>query len=171
MACVLWTALLRQPRLLSLYEALLAGFSLLLAVMIVRRIRSLRGRPALKLSPHALHEKLGAGDQFLIFDLRERLDILTEPYRIPGAVHVSQKQLSTQLRTIAKDRPVVFYCTCPNEKSLTRMAASLRQNGFTRLWVLAGGMQAWRTAGLPVEPATIPAESPAALASKVARVR
>ncbi len=148
------TALLGQPRLLTIYESALAGLTLLLAVMIVRRIRSLRARPALKLTPTALQAKLQAGDELLIFDLRERLDVLAEPYGIPGAVHVSREELHARLENISKHRPVVFYCTCPNEKSVMRMAAMLRRNGFTRLWVLAGGIQAWCAEGLPVQPLT-----------------
>jgi rhodanese-related sulfurtransferase len=40
------------------------------------------------------------------------------------------------------------YCEVGNRS--TSAAAALRKHGFTRVFNLAGGMKAWRDAGLPV---------------------
>ena len=47
------------------------------------------------------------------------------------------------------DRPVVVMCDAGYQSSL--VAATLQELGFTRATDLAGGFQAWRDAGLPVE--------------------
>jgi rhodanese-related sulfurtransferase len=49
------------------------------------------------------------------------------------------------------DRRVIVVCDEGYQSSLA--AATLRQLGFARAADLAGGFQAWRAAGLPVEPA------------------
>jgi rhodanese-related sulfurtransferase len=49
------------------------------------------------------------------------------------------------------DRHVILVCNEGYQSSLA--AATLQELGFTRATDLAGGFQAWRAAGLPVEPA------------------
>jgi len=48
---------------------------------------------------------------------------------------------------------VVLYCNCPNEASSAAMAMKLRRLGFPRARPLAGGLDTWRAAGRPVDPA------------------
>ncbi len=47
---------------------------------------------------------------------------------------------------------VVLYCTCPNEETSSRAARDLQRRGWARARALVGGMTAWQTAGLPMEP-------------------
>jgi rhodanese-related sulfurtransferase len=49
------------------------------------------------------------------------------------------------------DRPVVVFCDAGYASSL--VAATLQDLGFAHATDLDGGFQAWRAAGLPVEPA------------------
>jgi len=55
------------------------------------------------------------------------------------------------LRAASEDAVVVVYCDCPNEASAALVAKRLMQRGFTRVRPLAGGIAAWRAAGLSVE--------------------
>ena len=48
-----------------------------------------------------------------------------------------------------KDRPLIVYCDGGARAS--KAAAALRQQGFTRVLSLSGGLGAWQQAGLPVE--------------------
>lgn len=48
-----------------------------------------------------------------------------------------------------KDRPLLVYCDSGNRSS--KALAALKSQGFTRAYNLAGGMNGWRQAGLPVE--------------------
>ncbi|MDX6687551.1 MAG: hypothetical protein QOF86_3679, partial [Baekduia sp.] len=53
-------------------------------------------------------------------------------------------------RIAAYDRQVIVMCDEGYQSSL--IAATLQELGFARATDLAGGFQAWRAAGLPVEP-------------------
>ena len=48
-----------------------------------------------------------------------------------------------------KDRPLIVYCDSGARAS--KAASALRQQGFTRVLSLSGGLGAWQQAGLPVE--------------------
>lgn len=48
-----------------------------------------------------------------------------------------------------RDKPVIVYCDNGNRS--TKAAASLRNQGFSRVVNLSGGLGAWQQAGLPLE--------------------
>jgi rhodanese-related sulfurtransferase len=48
-----------------------------------------------------------------------------------------------------KNKPVIVYCGTGERAG--RAAASLKKQGFARVFNLAGGLKAWQDAGLPVE--------------------
>jgi 3-mercaptopyruvate sulfurtransferase SseA len=50
---------------------------------------------------------------------------------------------------------VVVYCRCPNEASAAQVVRLLRERGFKRVRPLAGGLDAWVEAGLPIAPVAI----------------
>ncbi|MGW0555258.1 rhodanese-like domain-containing protein [Streptomyces sp. NPDC002926] len=78
---------------------------------------------------------------------------------IPGALVVERNELEWRLdpqgshrapEAVSHDLRVVIIC---NEGYASSLAAvSLRQLGLHRATDLIGGFQAWKTAGLPVEP-------------------
>ena len=79
------------------------------------------------------------------------LDARTEESRqqsgwIPGSVHV--RDLS-ELQA-GPGSEIVVYCDCPNDASAATVARALKARGFTRVRPLAGGLEAWRSSGLPV---------------------
>lgn len=50
--------------------------------------------------------------------------------------------------------PEIVYCACPNEASAARVALQLRDRGFHHVRPLAGGIDAWVSAGLAVDTIT-----------------
>jgi rhodanese-related sulfurtransferase len=48
-----------------------------------------------------------------------------------------------------KEKPLIVYCETGERAG--KAAAALKKQGFARVATLAGGMKAWREAGLPVE--------------------
>src|SRR4051794_8339065 len=85
----------------------------------------------------------------LLLDLRETKDY--EGGRLPNATHIPMSQLATRGSELAKykSRPVIAYCDRGLKSRGAR--AVLNKLGFEKVYVLEGGMRAWRSAGLPVD--------------------
>jgi membrane protein DedA with SNARE-associated domain/rhodanese-related sulfurtransferase len=66
---------------------------------------------------------------------------------IPGSIQlrdISELQLDPQ-------HEVIVYCDCPNDATAAVVAKKLQARGFKRVRPLAGGIDAWRAQGLPVD--------------------
>jgi membrane protein DedA with SNARE-associated domain/rhodanese-related sulfurtransferase len=111
------------------------GFKLWRRQMLLRELRMTR------ITVVELQQKMDAGENPLIFDLRA--DGGSEELIIPGAIRISMDDLGKSA-DIPRDRDIIVYCACPNEVSAARVALKLRQKGFTRVRPLKGGIQAWR---------------------------
>jgi rhodanese-related sulfurtransferase len=103
--------------------------------------------PELEVTPTEVKQRLDAGEVQVI-DVREQYE--WDAGRIDGDVrHVELERLSSQAATIEKDRPVVFQCRL-GARSLMA-AQAFRRAGYDA-YSLAGGLQAWHDAGLPLDP-------------------
>lgn len=67
---------------------------------------------------------------------------------LPNARNVPADKLNARLGELKKDKPVLLVCA--NGATAGKTASLLRSQGFGDVYVLAGGMAAWREAGLPV---------------------
>jgi membrane protein DedA with SNARE-associated domain/rhodanese-related sulfurtransferase len=112
------------------------GFKLWRRQMLLRELRMTR------ITVAELRQKLDAGENPLIFDLRASAGG-GEELIIPGAIRISMDELGKST-DIPRDRDIIVYCACPNEVSAARVALNLRQKGFTRVRPLKGGIDAWR---------------------------
>ena len=85
----------------------------------------------------------------LILDIREGEDFASG--HLPRARHIPLSQLSNRVDEIGKfkDKPVVV--TCRNGAKAGAAARLLKQAGFTAVFGLRGGIDAWQQASLPVE--------------------
>jgi membrane protein DedA with SNARE-associated domain/rhodanese-related sulfurtransferase len=106
---------------------------------------------ATRITPEELRSQMDARRGVTVLDLRNQLDVTTDRVRIPGAFHVIPEHLDMDYRDIPADQDLVLYCTCPNEATSARVARRLLQMGFSRVRPLAGGLDAWRSRGFPVE--------------------
>jgi NhaP-type Na+/H+ or K+/H+ antiporter len=61
-----------------------------------------------------------------------------------GAAHAAELGLP-------RDAWLVLYCTCPAEETSGRVARELKRSGWPRARALVGGLDAWQSAGLPME--------------------
>jgi rhodanese-related sulfurtransferase len=111
-----------------------------------------------RLEPEAARRAVAEEDA-LIVDVRSELQRERDGV-VPGAIHVSRNVLEWRLdpdsgaadpRIGGLGRRVVVMCDAGYQSSLA--AAGLRDLGFERATDIVGGFQAWRAAGLPVEPA------------------
>jgi hydroxyacylglutathione hydrolase len=67
---------------------------------------------------------------------------------IPGALHVPLGYLTDRLSEIPSDTPVVIHCQAGARSAIA--ASVLHRAGWARVINLAGGLDAWTEAGLPV---------------------
>ncbi|HEV2484600.1 MAG TPA: rhodanese-like domain-containing protein [Terracidiphilus sp.] len=147
----------RDPRLLD-WAGRFSGVLLALGILgfivwrVIRRQMILKQLFAGRLEPEKLKRQLDAGEKMFIVDLRHPLELLPDPYTLPGAVHFSPETLAARSDEIPRDRDIVLYCTCPSEATAARTAMTLHKLGIERVRPLRGGYGEWKRLGFPVEP-------------------
>jgi len=85
----------------------------------------------------------------VILDVRTPGEYAAE--RIVGAVLLDYRSPSfrRELANLARDATYLVYCRSGNRSA--GAVEVMAQRGFTRIYELAGGILAWKRAGLPVE--------------------
>lgn len=86
-------------------------------------------------------------DNVLVLDVREQWEY--DEGHIPGVVHLPMNDIPASLSQIPTDQTVIVTCRSGNRSS--QVTAFLRENGFTNVHNMDGGILAWQAAGLPVE--------------------
>lgn len=119
-----------------------------------RRIRSQR------ISPQELHRMISSENTPLIIDLRSPLDMLPDPRMIPGAIRLTQEEISAAAPDLPSDRDIVLYSTCPERQTSIDAALMLVHTGLTRVRLLSGGFRAWKQLGYELEDAIDKKHSP-----------
>lgn len=146
----------RDPSLLN-WVGRFSGALLVLAVVgffigrVYRRRMVLRKLVAARLEPEDLKRQLDAGELVYIVDLRHPLELLPDPFTLPGALHVSPEELASRVHEIPRDRDVVLYCTCPSEATAAKTAMTLHKLGIERVRPLRGGFDEWKRLGYPMD--------------------
>lgn len=120
------------------------GFSWYRRHSLLRRLRMAR------ITPQGLAEIKAAGAAPVIIDARSGFDRDADPFMLPGALLLQDKQPGQAVAGVPILRPVIVYCSCPNEVSAAALATQLRRLGYTDVRPLLGGITAWRDAGYPV---------------------
>ena len=102
-----------------------------------------------------------SSDGALIYDVRSHGYYDRKARRIQGSKRLEPNALNQRWLEMPPDgRMVYLYCTCQGDATSIRVAKELIDRGF-HVAVIAGGLRAWRRAGLPLEP--VPAEEIAPL--------
>ncbi len=159
----------RNPSLLD-WAGRFSGALLLLGVVgflvarIVRRRMVLKKLAASRLEPEELKRQLDAGEGVFIVDLRHPLELVPDPFKLPGALHFSPDALTSRHHEIPRDRDVVLYCTCPSEATAAKTAMALHKLGIERVRPLRGGFDEWKRLGYPMDaiPPVVPQQLAAA---------
>jgi membrane protein DedA with SNARE-associated domain/rhodanese-related sulfurtransferase len=131
---------------------LLLGVIGFFLVRLYRRRTVLKKLAAARLEPEELKRLLDAGEKVYIVDLRHPLELLPDPFTLPGALHISPEQLTDHHLEIPRDRDVVLYCTCPSEATAAKTALTLHKLGIDRVRPLRGGFDEWKRKGFPLDP-------------------
>lgn len=149
-------ALQRDQRLLNWVgqfsgALLLAGVIGFFAMRLIRRRHFLRNLAEARLDPAELKAQLDSGQSVFIVDLRHPLELLPDPFKLPGALHLSPDALAARIGEIPRDRDVVLYCTCPSEATAAKTALTLHRLGIERVRPLRGGFDEWKRLGYPMD--------------------
>ena len=127
--------------------ALYAGWR---GLTLARMIRQLRLR---RISPSMLARKLKSKSKVAVLDLsyfeeetdRQSLEA------IPGAFSVDPSRLRKAPHiTVPDDVKLILYCSSGSDMVSARAAVGLKRIGVDNVWVLEGGLKAWREQGFPV---------------------
>jgi membrane protein DedA with SNARE-associated domain/rhodanese-related sulfurtransferase len=166
--CLLWLGTLlaagrffsdllrRNPSLLN-WVGRFSGALLLLGILgffvwrVVRRRIILKKLIAARLEPEDLKKQLDAGEQVYIIDLRHPLELVPDPFTLPGAIHFSPDDLRARGSEIPRDRDIVLFCSCPNEATAAKTAMTLHKLGLERVRPLRGGYDEWKRLGFPLD--------------------
>ncbi len=129
---------------------LILGVLAFIAIRIYRRQSYLKKFRTARLEPEVLKQMLDAGEPVYIVDLRHPLELVPDPFTLPGAHHVSPDALALRSSEIPLDRDIVLYCTCPSEATAAKTAFTLHKLGIDRVRPLRGGFDEWKRLGYPL---------------------
>ena len=104
-----------------------------------------------RIQPSEVIRLLESGKDPVILDVRKAAAYDALPLKIPRSVRLAPEELATSGLELETTRPVIAYCTDPNETTSARVARDLRKMGFKDVKILKGGLGAWTNAGLPIE--------------------
>jgi membrane protein DedA with SNARE-associated domain len=147
----------RDPSLLD-WAGRFSGALLILGIIgffvgrVIRRRMVLKKLIAARLEPQELKKQLDAGEPVYIVDLRHPLELLADPFTLPGAHHFSPDALAARHLEISRETEIVLYCTCPSEATAAKTAMTLQKLGIDRVRPLRGGFDEWKRLGFPMDP-------------------
>jgi rhodanese-related sulfurtransferase len=58
-----------------------------------------------------------SGQEVLLFDVRQPLDLLAYPELIPGAKRIPPEEVLKTPSLLPRDEDIVVYCTCSGDKT------------------------------------------------------
>lgn len=118
----------------------------------VRRRALIRELALERIDVRALQALIEGGNAPIVFDIRSDETRKLDPFTIPGARLVDDRDIESVIAAYRPDQTLVVYCACPNEISAAAMTKRLREAGFADARPLRGGLDAWRDAGHAVVP-------------------
>ena len=99
-----------------------------------------------RLTPQEAHQRVARGELKMV-DVRENWEYARD--HIPNATLTPLKLIIARPQEVITSDNIVFVCEVGQRSAVAaEMAAAL---GMQHVYNLEGGMQAWRTAGLPTE--------------------
>jgi membrane protein DedA with SNARE-associated domain/rhodanese-related sulfurtransferase len=107
-----------------------------------------------RLTARQVMEKLASGETPMIIDMRPLAD-RQERAGIPGSLPMTFEELAAGQHDLPRDHDLILYCSCPRDAASVQGTLLLRKAGFTRVWPLDGGIEAWRAIANQTEDAVI----------------
>jgi rhodanese-related sulfurtransferase len=105
----------------------------------------------LRITAEDLRSILATGEPCTFLDTRSPDAWNASREKLPGALRVEPGEFRPDPHW-RRDQLIVAYCTCPHDEASVSLAQELRTAGYTDVFALAGGFDAWKRAGGEVEP-------------------
>ena len=99
-----------------------------------------------EISPQDAAAKLNSGDAVVV-DVRDK-DEWDEGH-IPGATHMSRGTIELDIEEKVPDPNAMIICHCGGGGRSALAAETLQKMGYKNVRSMAGGLKAWKAAGLP----------------------
>ncbi len=138
--------LTRLPQFAANHFLLVAAFVVIVLALIGLEV-SRRFRGFRELTPGALVQMINRGSP-LVIDLSAVADF--QKGHITGSKHVPPSQFDPESKELAKARDLPVVTVCRNGMESGKAARRLVKAGFTNVATLAGGINAWQRADLPL---------------------
>jgi rhodanese-related sulfurtransferase len=100
-----------------------------------------------EISPSEAAAKLKSGDAVIV-DVREK-DEWDEGH-IPDAIHMSRGTIELDVEEKVPNANAMIICHCGGGGRSALAAESLQKMGYKNVRSMAGGLKAWKAAGLPI---------------------
>ena len=107
-----------------------------------------------RIDPAAMKARLAKGERELVLDVRGAGE--WSDFHVEGSLNVPLQELERRIGEIPRGKRIALHCQSGYRSSIA--SGILERHGFSGFTDLAGGIAAWRAAGLPVVAAT-PARS------------
>ncbi len=129
-------------------KSLLALALLAVVAFLPRLIGALRKGPMLSVDD--LRQRLDAGEDMLVLDVRSTEDFNGKLGHIDRAVNIPLEALAERLEELAPwlEKPVAIVCT--TDRRSAKAALLLAENGFADVHVTRGGMTDWNRKAYPL---------------------
>jgi membrane protein DedA with SNARE-associated domain/rhodanese-related sulfurtransferase len=127
----------------------IALYALWRGLHLLRMIRRLRLR---RITPRMLARKLKSSNKVAVLDLLD-FEATESPSQeaIPGAFRVDPSRLRHSPHLVVPDDvDIVLYSSSGGDTIPARAAMGLKRIGVNNVWVLEGGLKAWRAQGFPL---------------------
>ena len=130
-------------------KALLALALLAVVAFLPRLIGKLRRGPMMDIPQ--LKQRLDAGEQILVLDVRTPEDFAGEQGHIDAAINIPVEELAARLAEISEYQELPVIIVCRTDRKSVQAAKILTQSGFADVQVARMGMTAWNEQGYEVE--------------------
>ena len=133
----------------NLIQKGLVALALLAAAgFLPRLIGKVRERPMLEVED--LKQRLDAGEDLLLLDVRTSDDFVGEQGHLAGAMNLPLETLADDLGALGEHTERTIAVVCQTDRRSAKAAALLARRGFANVHVVRGGMTAWRKRGWPI---------------------
>jgi rhodanese-related sulfurtransferase len=102
----------------------------------------------MNISVKDLAARLESDKSLMVLDVRSPEEY-TQDGHVAGSVLIPLPELAMRLNEVPKDRPIACFCRSGNRSQVA--CDMLRQQGYTNVTNVLGGIGAWRGANLPTE--------------------